>query len=840
MNRWFGFCGLCALLLFSGRMAIAQPITQPVALKVARVEIRHVGPPAASDAVIRANIRTKPGDLYRPEGTTEDINNLYATGLFYNIRVTPERIEEGMVLIYSVQGLPRLTDITFQGNQKLKDSKIRKKLSSKIGEPLDERKLFTDSQAIKEMYQKSGYPGTEVRATSSITEETGRGVVTFEITESPKIKIARVEFPGAQAFSEKELRKVIKKSLRNYWMFSWLTRSGLFKDDKFAEAKEKLTMFYRDKGYIDFELKDVQFERPTPNTMVIRFHVYEGRQYRVGNITFKGTTMMPTNFVSAGFDPGPMPPPGPERTAWQESQGLLRAFPMREGEIFTLRNLGRNIEAVENFYGIKGHIDVVTSTGGLRVRRIANTEAGTMDLEFEVNEGQPSYIEKIDIRGNVKTKDKVIRRELAVSPGEVFNMVAVKRSRNRLEGTRFFEPGKVDARAEPTDPPIVGRKDLVISVEEQNTGNVTLGTGFSSVDSLVGFVVVSQGNFDLFNPPRFTGAGQKLRLRVQLGTERQDYEISFIEPWFLDRKLSLGVDLYHRELNFQSQDDLYDEVRTGGRLSLTRALGSDFLIGSLSYNIENVGIRLDNSVHGDRIIAGGPAGPGGGVPVFDPANAPQAILKEDGYSLLTKVGIGLAYDTRNNTFLPDAGQRTELLGEVTSSYLGGERDFYKLDLSSAWYFRGFVKGHVLEVVGKLGVVEGFDGDDVPFYERFYLGGLYSLRGFRYRDISPREPGFDEPIGGNTYWLGSLEYSIPLIQREQAGGVRFAVFYDIGNVVSDSYDFTTSNFSDNWGFGLRLNLPIGPLRLDYGIPIHQDKNASGSGRFQFGVGWTRPF
>lgn len=836
MNRWFGFCGLFVVLLCARGVANAQP----VALKVSRIEIRHIGPPAASDAVVRANIRTKAGDLYRPEGTTDDINNLYATGLFYNIRVVPEREEEGMVLTYTVQGSPRLTDIVLQGNEKLRDSKIRKKLTSKIGEPLDERKLFTDSQAIKELYQKSGYPGTEVRARSSINEETGRGTATFEITESPKVKVNRVEFPGAQAFSEKELRKVIKKSLRNYWMFSWLTRSGLFKDDKFAEAKEKLTMFYRDKGYIDFELKDVQFERPTPNTMVIRFHVYEGRQYRVGNITFKGTTMMPTNFVTAGFDPGPMPPAGPERTAWQESQRMVRAFPMREGDIFTLKDLGRNIEAVENFYGAKGHIDVVTSTGGLRVRRIANTEAGTMDLEFEVDEGQPSYIEKIDIRGNVKTKDKVIRRELAVTPGEVFNMVAVKRSRNRLEGTQFFVPGKVDARAEPTDPPIVGRKDLVISVEEQNTGNATLGAGFSSVDALVGFVVVSQSNFDLFNPPRFTGAGQKVRLRVQMGTRRQDYEISFIEPWFLDRKLALGVDLYHRELNFQSLDDLYDEVRSGGRLSLTRALGSDFLIGSVSYNIENVGIRLDKSLHGDRMIPGGPAGPGGSVPVFDPANAPQALLKEGGYSLLTKVGAGLAYDTRNNTFLPDAGQRTELLGEVASTYLGGDRDFYRLDLSSAWYFRGFVKGHVLEVVGKAGVTEGFRGDDVPFYERFYLGGLYSLRGFRYRDISPREPGFDEPIGGNTYWFGSVEYSIPIIQREQAGGVRFAVFYDIGNVMSDAYDFTTSNFSDNWGFGLRLNLPIGPLRLDYGIPIHHDRNARGSGRFQFGVGWTRPF
>jgi outer membrane protein insertion porin family len=168
-------------------------------------------------------------------------------------------------------------------------------------------------------------------------------------------------------------------------------------------------------------------------------------------------------------------------------------------------------------------------------------------------------------------------------------------------------------------------------------------------------------------------------------------------------------------------------------------------------------------------------------------------------------------------------------------------------LSSAWYFRGFAKGHVLELVGKAGVAEGLNGDTVPFYDRYYLGGLYSLRGFEYRGISPRDPTYginplmpNEPIGGNTFWFASAEYSIPIVQKESLGSVRFALFYDIGNVMSDSYDFNLSNFSDNWGIGLRLNLPIGPLRLDYGIPIHHDIYNGSSGKFQFGVGWQRPF
>ncbi len=826
MNRLIGFCGLCALLVsFSG-----TAWGQFAGVKVSRIEVKHVGPPAASDALVRANIRIKPGDAYRPDATIDDINNLYATGLFYNIQVAEPRLEDGgVVLTYVVQGKPRLTDIKIQGNKKLSTSKVKKKVTSKVGEPLDERKLFTDSQAIEQLYQKSGYPKTSVRYVLNIDENTGRGTALFEITESPKIKIASVEFVGAQAFTEKQLRKQIKT--RDRWWLSWLTGSGVFKDEQFEEDRFKLAEFYRDRGYIDFQIKDVQFENPTPQKMIIRFQIYEGRQYKVGKVTFAGTTMLPTNAVSPKFDPGTAPDSGPERKAWSDSVRLHRTFVMKEGDTFRPKLLSKDIEAVEDFYGIKGHIDVATSTGDLRVKRIANTETGTMDLEFQVSEGQPSYIEKIEIRGNSKTKDKVIRRELAVSPGETFNMVGVKLSKRRLEGLRFFTPGKVDLRPEPTEIP--NRKDLIVSVEETTTGNMTVGAGFSSVDALVGFVELTQGNFDLFNPPNFTGGGQKFRLRVQLGTERQDFVVSFEEPWFLDRKLALGVELYHSEKNYQSQEDLYDEVRTGARFSLTRALGSDFLIGSVSYNLENVGILVDNSVK-PRIVR-----PPGDNPMVV-RGAPDDILKEDGYSLLSRVGGSIAWDTRNSTFLPDAGQRTDLFGEIATGVLGSERDFYKLQLTSAWYFRGFFPGHVLEVVGRTGVADGLDGDEVPFYERYYLGGLYSLRGFRYRDISPREPGFDEPIGGNTFWFGSAEYSIPIIKKENVGGVRFALFYDIGSVRSDPYDYDFGSYSDNWGVGLRLELPIGPLRLDYGIPITHDEFSNGKARFQFGVGWQRPF
>jgi outer membrane protein insertion porin family len=272
------------------------------ATRVHKIIIRHVGPPAVSDELVRANIRIKEGDSY--EGATadnelnshiaSDIRNLYTTGYFYNVRVGQQITPEGIDLSYVVQGKPLLSAIKFQGNKKYSNAKLSKKVTAKIGEPLDELKLFTSNQEILKMYQKAGYQKTIVKPVSlSIDENAGRGTATFEIIESPKVKILLVEFEGAQAFKEKKLRKVIKT--RRRWAFSWLTGSGRLKDEEFDDDKEKLADFYRNEGYIDFELKDVKFDYPAPKEMIIRIVISEGRQYKVGAVEFKGNTLYSSN-----------------------------------------------------------------------------------------------------------------------------------------------------------------------------------------------------------------------------------------------------------------------------------------------------------------------------------------------------------------------------------------------------------------------------------------------------------------------------------------------------------------------------------------------------------------
>jgi outer membrane protein insertion porin family len=801
--------GLCAVALLLCWLPAGQ--AQLAASKVAKIEVKHVGPAAVSDSLVRANIRVKTGDTYFPATVDDDVRNLYATGLFYNVRVSAENTPNGLVLTYIVQGNPRLTEIKFQGNKKFSDKKLSKLVTSKVGEPFNERKLFTDSQEIQKKYQKSGYPRSTAKYTFTIDENTGRASATFEVTESPKSKIIEVDFVGAKAFPQKKLRKIIKT--RKHWMFSWLTGSGYLKDDQFEEDKEKLTEFYRDNGYLDFEIKDVKFDYPDPRKLVIRFIVYEGTQYHVGSVKFSGNKLFTLNELTNGVRvisiySGVRTKLGPNGLA------------MDVGSIFSPKGLTKDTEAIEDFYGSKGYLDIGASGRGLNVVKIPNTDTGTIDLEFQLEEGQKSFIEKIEIRGNVKTRDKVIRRELAVAPGEVFDMFRVKRSKLRLEGLQYFE--KVDARPEGTDVP--GRKNLVVSVDEKNTGNVSMGAGFSSIDQLVGFVELTQGNFDLFHPPTFTGGGQKFRLRLALGTAQQDYEISFVEPWFLGRKLSLSVDLFYRDLAYLSVNDVYDETLAGGRVGLTRALGNDFLIGNINYTLENVGIHLNSG--------------------WNSLNTPPSIMEQVGYNLQSIVGASLAYDTRNNVRLPNKGQRSELVASFAGGPLGGDSEYYKLEFKTGWYFKGLARGHVLELVGRTGVAKSLLAEDVPFYQRYYLGGLYSLRGYKFHDVSPREQRpsgiyYEEPVGGDSYWFGSAEYSIPIIEQEKVG-VRFAVFYDVGSVAADPWTWNMQMWDDNYGFGLRLNLPIGPIRLDYGIPIHHDQFNSGSGRFGFGVGYSREF
>ena len=886
--RWLRAPGqalIAALLLLSSgpvRGQIAGPI--PKASPVQKITLQHVGQAAASDALIRANIRLRLGDPYSRKASDDDIHNLRNTGFFENVYVTEKQVAGGVEVTYTLVSKPVVTEILFEGNtggRKFRESKLRKKIRSRTGETLSRPRIFSDTRVILKEYQKGGYHQARVEYEVRHDEALGQAAVVFQVDPGRKVKIDDIVFENAVAFSQRELRKVFKT--RRRWWMSWLTGSGKFETDQWDEDLEMLTQFYQDEGYIDFKVREIKFGYPKKGRMVIRLDLYEGYRYQVGNVTFEGNTLFTEDQIRRGV---------------QVLERPVAPF-MLEGAIFTPTGLNEDRDAIRDYYEAYGYLDTI-----VRVTKVPNTDQGTIDLVYSVKEGEISYVEKVEIRGNTRTRDKVIRRELAISPGEVFDMVSVELSKRRLEGTGLFE--SVDTQVEKI-PELPNRRNLIVGVEEGRTGHLIMGFGYSSIEAMFAQAGYVQGNFDLFNPPFFTGGGQKFRLQITAGTRRQDYQVTFEEPYFLDRKLRFSVDLYHREIQYYSR--YFEQHQTGAKIGLSRTLWNDFTYGGIDYTIESIGIH-DRSSYSEMLMEhdmlanglaevlpdGLPVNPFDWNPDDDRLN--QGELGElNNNRLVSKLGLFFAYDTRNHALMPSRGQRTQVNADIAGGPLSGDTEMYRLEVETAYYFPGFTEGHVWEVVGKVGVVDTFgDSRRVPYFDRFFLGGGYSLRGYDYRDIGPRmqkwkndkKDGklgyyvnvegadgkskgkefipvksnipyfpFDqtpqklpengdkwtpvitdgrETLGGSSYWLGSVEYSIPIIDR-----LRVAFFYDIGMVYEDSYEFEFSNYADNWGIGLRLFVPmLGPLRLDYGFPITHPDYVGGSGQFHFGVGFTRDF
>jgi outer membrane protein insertion porin family len=817
---------LSPIRLIFGLLLLVQPLLAQTALQgeqIRKIYVQPVGPPAVSEAFIRANIRSKEGDRLFHATIVEDQQSLYATGFFFNVQITETNTPEGVDLCYLVQGNPIVTDIRIVGNKKLSLNKLKKKLTSKIGQPLDKVKLFHDAQAMQELYQKAGYQDTTVKVLPyAIDEAAGRASVTIEVKETEKVRVVDIVFDGAQAKTQKALRKVLKT--RRHWMFSWLTGSGVLKQDEFTDDMQRLTEFYQNDGYVDFSIQDRKFQYLAPNRMIIHIVISEGRQYKVGAVTFTGNTLFSTNDFIKGKVIG----------------GKLMILTNAPGAIFKPDAFSSDVETIQDMYGSKGYLGGQDNGSTfVTAERNANTATGTIDIAYTIKEGDKSYIERVEIKGNEKTKDKVIRRELQVYPGEVYNMVNVKITKQILEQMDYFS--KVDINTEDTG--IANYKDLVIGLQEESMSSASIGAGFSSVESIVGFVEVKMKNFDLFNPPTFTGAGQKLQLIASIGSLYQDYELSFIEPYFLDQRLALGVNLFHKDVYYDSLNNEYDEFYDGGTVSLTKALLRN-LKGTVSYTIEDAHVSIVSGYNPNSItnlVSAG--GLGGATNAVTGHNISTNIYDEHGSYLINQFGATLDYDTRTDLRLPDHGQHTELITQIATP--PGNTDFYKIEMRSSWFFKGFFPGHILQLDARSGVVDGYDGSGhVPIFERWFLGGLGSLRGYRYRQVGP-EDIYGEPLGGDTYFFADAEYSIPLNKI-----IRLAWFYDMGNVFAKPYslDLTqaqTRIFSDDVGMGLRITLPIGgpqgiPLRVDYGIPLTHDPNLGGGGKVQIGIGYTRDF
>ncbi|MBI3266181.1 MAG: outer membrane protein assembly factor BamA [Chlamydiae bacterium] len=730
---------------------------------VKKVEVQ--GNRSINRDLILSRAKTHEGSSFQQSDVDDDLKRLYAMGYFSDVQVDVYEDFDGWVVTFIVVEKPIVKEIVFEGNKKFNEKALKKKMKLAIGDRLNETQLKEDVQAIKDFYRDKGYPNTQVDYSLSIDKEIGHAAIIIHVHEGAHIKIRRVDFSGNKAIPTKRLRKVMK-TRRPFIFFG-----GNFNEDVFEEDKERLLEFYRSQGYIDAEIKDVKFSYDkTGRRMTLLITVEEGSFYYVGQVVMEGNETFPT-------------------------QEITQPFKMTPGQIFTPDKLRNDVNQIRDYYLAKGYVDAVIGP-----QTVYNDKTKCIDVTYSITENQMSYLNEIKIRGNTKTKDIVIRRELAVKPGEVFNGVKVRRSQERLMNLGYFKTVYMDI--ESTDKE--DHKDLLVDVEETKTGEIGFGAGFSSIDNLIGFVELTQKNFDWKSFPTFTGDGQKLRIRAQVGTKRQDYTLSWTEPWLFDRPISFGMDLYRRDSRFLS--DVYDERRTGGDLRLGKRL-MEFVRADLTYTLEEDEIRN----------------------VSDKAS--DAIKQEEGTADVSSIELALTRDTRDSALSPTRGMRNAISGELAGGPLGLDRDFTKYVTKHSIYFP-LPLSLVLRLSGQAGLVDSFgDTDRVPLFERFFLGGANTIRGFKFRDVGPKDEN-GEPIGGSSMIMGSTELTFPIIEK-----VRGAVFYDTGNVYEDYGEFDLGDLRAGAGIGLRLELPIGPIRLDYGWPIDRDRFQDSKGRFDFNIGYS---
>jgi len=715
-----------------------------------------------------------------------DIRSLYRTGLFEFIEVKREVLPDHTVNL-SVEVTPkyRVLTVRYDGNVKVKSHRLGKEVKTKPNEALDERQVKEDAEKLKEYYQKNGYNQALINYSIERDRDTGFGTVVFKINEGAKVKITDIRFIGNDHIKARIYKGLLDGPLvkemetRRRWALSWMTGSGRLKDEQFEDDLDKLRDYYREQGYLDVDIppEKVIYDYPTPKKLVITIQINEGRQYKVGDVTFSGNKL--------------------------HSSRMLKLFvKQKNGAIFTPSKIDKDVEAIEDFYGKDGYLETTAHP----VRK-PNMTTGNIDLEYNINESEKFFVESIHIDGNTKTKSLVILRELTLGPGEVFNSVRMKISKMRLENTRFFS----DQNLSPETTNIPGRRNLKISVKEDRTGNLSFGAGYSSLEKLVFFTEVSQSNFDLFNRKSFfQGAGQKFKIRLQIGTTSNEATISFQEPWFLQKELGLGVELYRSSSNGVT-NTYYDLVRLGGQVSLRKRL-FELVEGTVFYSYEQDEIKNVDSSYAGLVFPG----------------------RTD----ISRVGFQLLRDTRNKIINTTAGNRVEFNASVTGGYLGGDLDIYSLELRTSQFVPIFdTQDQVIALLGRGGVVNGYGRTrgEAGFNryratDGYFLGGPYSLRGFENRDVGPKDSSSGYALGGKSYGFMSIEYSADVVSP-----VRFAIFYDAGFVNTDAYDFNPVNFNDNFGFGIRMFVAGAPLSLDYGIPLTHDKYNKKGGQFNFSFG-----
>ena len=750
---------------------------------ISELEVRYVGAKTVDEARLRDQISTKAGSLYHAETLDKDITALYESGLVDEIRFLAELAGENKVKLIAEMKTRSVGDaVGFMGNTKFSDQKLAKESKIKSGGVLSDAQILEARRNIEKYYQESGYPDVTVSHRIQATGREGHSDLIFVINEGSKNEIRKIKFEGIHAFTGPELRKEMKTKPKGW--FSWLTKSGRIEGDQLEKDLDAILDYYKSKGYLRASSPGIRRVPVKDGRVDIIIPIVEGEKYTVAGISFGHMTV---------FKP----------------EELYPALTLNANNAYSSKKMRADITMIRSYYGSRGYADATISPD------IRDAGPNRVNITYKVTEGSRYKVGRVNIAGNTKTKDKVIRREIPLKPGDQFNSVELDTTKTRLTNLGYF--GDVQATGTPGG---AGYRDVNVLVDEKATGSVGVGVGFSSIDSIVGFVTLEQSNFDIWHPWNFTGGGQRFAMNLKAGTQQSAATISVVEPWFLDRQLALGTELFYQESSYFS--DYYDQTNMGAAVSLRQPLGAKSYIKG-EYRVEEV--RIKSSVNSSDHY---PSGNGGAGNNPDPTNGSNSYLSEEnigGNFMRSAFTMSYVYDSRDSSMLARSGAKYDI--GLTYSGVGGDVKTLGLDIQGQKYWN-LMWDSIFSLHGELATV---DGSDIPIFERMFLGGGRTLRGFKFRDVGPRDTSYTDSVyGGNSLGYITAEYTVPIIET-----VRAAMFYDTGFVNKNSWDFSPNSLYGDVGLGIRLKLPISPmpLALDYAIPVQTpDKKADKGGQFNF--------
>ncbi len=759
------------------------------AVQVAEVRTETLDDFGGDSSSVVSRCQTKAGAEYDPVILTRDVSSLKDSGDYEEVVADVERVDGGVAVVFKVRRKMRYqAPMVVKGAEALSESKISGESGLRDGYLYGEGDIVAAANRVREAYLKKYYLDATVTPSWRMIDGND-AEITFTIDEGRRQKIKNYVFDGCTWEDDEELHEAIED-------YPWWNPTGWFIDsptspEQLAKCCRKIEETYRNHGYLDVKCAMPTRREREDGKIDMVFKVDEGAQYRVGAISVTGVTKYATEDVIAKSE---LPEAG--AIAGQKD----------------LEDAAHRIKVTVGS-GDLGLADTVVET------QTIPGENGFVDVVFKVTEGLPVVINEVIIRGNDYTQDKVIRREIALGPGDRMLEDRAERSQKRLENLDYFS--RVRYYLENADKGVNANgeeyRNLVYELDEKNTGNFMIGLGASSTDSVYLSAEVSQANFDLFAPSKlWRGAGQKARAYAQVGPRIQTYELSLTEPYFLERQLELTTELYRRGRWY----DDYDIYRTGGGVTISYPVkfwptwptfGRFGIRGSVEY------VNFDDVDHGLWAWKG--------------KTRDWLRYEEHEYDKAVEATARIFWnrDTRNNFKYPTSGSRSNVFADFT----GGDNDFVRFGFSHRSYFEPVKRyNHTLMAAIR---AETILGDDIPIYDRMFLGGPRTIRGVEYRHVSPfakgRNGSDDIPWGGQTLWLVNAEYTIPIVKM-----LRVAAFTDIGAVGEDEFDFDFSdNFAWSVGLGLRIDLPMFPIRLDFGFPIEKPDDAERE-VFSFMVGY----